>query len=1227
MICSFFLPVWRTSGAPNGKKKRDFVERLFTQGGGLGGLALGYYLAAPAGRRKGEPACWTQVNHEDSSLWGNDQMSTNQSSEETILEQALTFATAEERNAYLQGACRGNAALRARVESLIQAHQAAGGFLREKRMETDPTVQLPTSSEAEVGSVIGHYKLLQKIGEGGCGLVYMAEQHEPVRRRVALKIIKLGMDTKQVIARFEAERQALALMEHPNIARVFDAGATSTGRPYFVMELVRGVKITDYCDQKNLSTSERLKLFIQVCQAIQHAHQKGIIHRDIKPSNILVTVNDGVAVPKVIDFGIAKATAGQQLTNQTIFTAFEQFIGTPAYMSPEQAELTSVDIDTRSDIYSLGVLLYELLTGKTPFDPNELMAAGLDEMRRTIRDKEPPRPSTRLGTLPGEELSTTAQRRSLDAPKLISLLRGDLDWIAMKCLEKDRSRRYETANGLAMDIQRHLNQEPVVARPPSAGYRFQKLVRRNKLAFAAAAGIAGALLAGSIVSTTQAIRARRAELAAKAEKEHVLRAEGVAVRESELANEQRARADASAQAARQSLYEADMILAIQAIDQSNLGLARELLDKHRPGGHEPDLRGWEWRYAWGRGQSDELGVMVTKSGLKMRLALSHDGRLLSAAESIQATAAVYLWELPSGPLLAVPETNDANGSVSFSPDGKLLAFSTRNHGIKLWDVEARRELTNFPGVFGNGWFSVLQFSPDGRCLAASRDKPEVVVWDIPSKTVSHRLTDGLSDFVSSLAFSPDSTTLATGGFDNAVRIWSLAEEKPITPPLRGHRAAPFSLAFSPDGKILASASWDHTIRIWDTVAQRLIKELTNHYHTGIVTSVTFSPDQKYLASSSNDSSIRLWDTARWEEAGILRGSPNEIWSIAYLPDGQTLVSGGKDGAIRTWSAVPKVREPEVLERTPGAVAWGVTGSILYGALTNGTITFWDASTLRQRAQYRWPEEDRTNSIARDFSASGKLAWVNSQGEVVVWDLNSARQLARMAWGQSGAKFLKISPDEKLLVGGSGEARCLRVWDLQSGRPIATLPKSEESDPAVRGSNVNQVDVVSFSTDSRLFAYGNWNGTVEVWDLYGKERVANWPVHHEPVTGLAFMPDGKRIVSASYDATAKLWDIATGADVKSFARALYSFEALAVAPDGQRVAASTSDGVIKIWNATTRQEVATLKLDLDSMEAEDVFALQFLPPDGNTLLVMTPSKARIWHAPSWAEIQAAEAKHK
>ncbi len=367
--------------------------------------------------------------------------------EEALFEAVLALPP-EKRADYLHQACGSNIQLRQRVEAMLQAHEQAGHFMTQPvPPPPGPTIHVSVPLTEKSGDKIGHYKLLQQIGEGGCGVVYMAEQEEPIRRRVAFKVIKLGMDTKAVIARFEAERQALALMDHPNIAKVLDAGATDTGRPFFVMELVRGIKITDYCDQNNLPTEARLDLFMQVCHAIQHAHQKGIIHRDIKPSNILVALHDGTPVPKVIDFGIAKATGGQLLTDKTLFTAFEQFIGTPAYMSPEQAEMSGLDIDTRSDIYALGVLLYELLTGKTPFDAKELVEAGLEGMRRIIREKEPSRPSTKISTLGAEEQTTIAKRRQVEAPKLIHQVRGDLDWIVMKCLEKDRTRRYEGANG------------------------------------------------------------------------------------------------------------------------------------------------------------------------------------------------------------------------------------------------------------------------------------------------------------------------------------------------------------------------------------------------------------------------------------------------------------------------------------------------------------------------------------------------------------------------------------------------------------------------------------------------------------------------------------------------------------------------------------------------------------------------------------------------------------
>jgi len=410
--------------------------------------------------------------------------------------EALVLPAAE-RSTFLERACGGEVELRQRVEGLLLTHDQAGGFLERPPVEMAIGSRLGAFPGKKPGERIGRYKLLQQIGEGGCGVVFVAEQEEPVRRRVALKLIKPGMDTKSVIARFEAERQALALMDHPNIAHVLDAGATESGRPYFVMELVEGVKISDYCDQHSLPLGGRLELFVRVCDAIQHAHQKGIIHRDIKPSNVLVATGpDGKATPKIIDFGIAKATDGQQLTDKTIFTAHEMLIGTPAYMSPEQAALASAEVDTRTDIYSLGVLLYELLTCTTPFHTRELLKAGFDEVRRVIRDEEPVRPSMRLTMMTAADLENVSKHHGEEPPKLIREMRGELDWIVMKALEKDRARRYQTANAFAYDLHRYIKYETVSARPPSRVYQFRKFVSRHKLGFAAFGIVMVTLVAG-----------------------------------------------------------------------------------------------------------------------------------------------------------------------------------------------------------------------------------------------------------------------------------------------------------------------------------------------------------------------------------------------------------------------------------------------------------------------------------------------------------------------------------------------------------------------------------------------------------------------------------------------------------------------------------------------------------------------------------------------------------
>ena len=739
--------------------------------------------------------------------------------EQTVFFAALERKEPTERAAFLDAECRSEPGVRRWMEAELRrqvGEQTPYPYLptRDGVSERETGGTLSPETEAlllslkpeEPGERIGAYRLVEKVGEGGFGAVWLAEQALPVQRRVALKIIRLGMNSEEVIARFAQERQALALMDHPGIAKVFDAGATPFGRPYFVMEFVDGVPIHEYCDEQQLTVRARLEMFMQVCYAVQHAHQKGIIHRDLKPNNVLIVTQDGLPVPKVIDFGIAKATEQGHLAGSTMVTRNESMVGTPLYMSPEQVDTGGEDIDTRSDIYALGVLLYALLTGRTPLDPETVNRAGLEEMVRLIRDEEAPSPTTALRALPSDELSEAASQRGTGVPRLLQTVRGDLEWICLKALEKDRRRRYASAASFAADVQHFLLDEPVSASPPSRWYRFQKLALRHRSAFTAAVVVLITVLVGIIVSVNETVDAKAAERRAvasqKAEAEQRQQAEG-----------DRTWAEREQATARLSTYIADVGFAGQSLQDGNLARAIQLLARQRPTDGEPDLREFGWRYLWGLCQGDAHDSFPDLNGPAAALAFSPDGNLLavggtgevvvSDAHTHRRLATLHpgagsLAFLANGQTLVtvgqgrlrlwrtsdwqeVGDWPEGPGPLALSRDGTRLAVVT-DAGVRVRDTATWKETRLLPGLG-----SPIAFAPDGRSLAGVANGNLVLARLDNGKGVTLENAAGLftaddSTFfkgVQALAFSPDGTRLVTPQ-NWLSRKWAAAPSRPTT---------------------------------------------------------------------------------------------------------------------------------------------------------------------------------------------------------------------------------------------------------------------------------------------------------------------------------------------------------------------------------------------------------------------------------------------------------------
>jgi serine/threonine protein kinase/WD40 repeat protein len=1142
----------------------------------------------------------------------------------------LTDAAA--RDVYLERECGGDAELRARVEALLWANDAAPllagtaaegtGPYHPQRL---PSAGEPVDSTAALGNVIaGKYKLVEVIGEGGMGCVYLAKQLEPVQRMVAVKLIRPGMDSRGVLVRFEAERQALAVMDHPNIARILDGGLHDN-RPFFVMELVKGTPITKYCDERRLTPRERLELFVPVCQALQHAHQKGIIHRDIKPSNVLIALYDDRAVPKVIDFGVAKAT-GPSLTEASVYTAFGVIVGTPECMSPEQASLNNVDIDTRSDVYALGVLLYELLTGTTPVDRKHLGQAALLEILRIVREVEAPRPSTKLSS--SEVLPTIAANRNTDPAKLRRLLKGELDWILLKALEKDRTRRYESANGFAADVQRYLAGEPVQAVPPSTGYRLKKFLKRNKGPVLATSALAALLVAGAAVSMWQAIVANQAKRDAQAAEQVADERGDAAVK---AGNELRDTRDQLWS----NLYAARCTLIQSAWDVNQYGRVRELLADQVPTAGQRDLRGFEWHYCDRQvnaelrsatlPRSDAYGDRISPDGTRLlQFVEGPDGNWMKSFDTTTGREMFAIRE-PQGVLFLMYSADGKRIVASVRPFTKVIDLSSFR--LQMWDALTGEENVGVRGLVAG---SLANAGPAERPLIFWQ-QGALKYWD--GNTVKpfpgfERLRH-LANHI--LAMSPDGRAIAArvGGTGDFPLRGPVAQAKKrlvvmdtedgkelLKVPAPNGNAQERAVAFSPDGKRLAIA-FENALMAWEIPGARQLMEVKEHAELPV-----FSPDGSRIAYRIGPDA-KIVDAANGQVRRIIRGHDEGISSLAFSADGSVLVTAG--GAhIKHWDATIDERVPSLAShqsKLPGLRNWSLVGpdakrmALMPIIPGRAQITFWENG---DKPLFETPP-------AKDNPRPS----------------SNGNEPQPRFHGSGGSRF---SPDGRLFVhtfhtGFDEKDKRTRwdsaflLWDIERRRTILDISESGQALPGDQGREAFVLRCPAFSPDSRRLAalVGPPDAQVRIWDTDTGQSLLTLPVTTGNDLALAYSSDGSRLgVLANDDkfVVLHLWDAESGQPVLTARHQLgddwkrtretlidppaFSAEAGRVAFALERRGRMTSQ-IVRVWKPRDGRIV-----DLKGM-SDRVAQLVFSPDGSRLAMVIGNDVVKLWDPDTGADL--------